>query len=599
MANNVEYESSLQGLEPTSPADRRSGEQEGPVTQKRQHSRAATTYPRKRATRACLTCRFRRTKCDNARPSCASCVRLGADCTYQPTDSSSFDSASLAILKRLDDLEALILTKNADHLQFGPPVAKGHSTSPATQSDLGSTVDGFQALGKRSLISVEAVLQWQPLAEFKFSPYHSFGRYTEHEATPPALVDIDLPAAENVLRNFFDHVHIFNPILEEEDVRDYVRKVRFTGIGWDAMSCLVVSRTNLLIYAHGSIATPFFHSTPDIAPAVFRLSPAYLQAESYFLAAQKRMGMLLCGNSVIDAQCFFLAGVYLMATLRPVEAWKLFVQALACCQGFSVNRYTYGGCPENEWNLKQRIYWTCFKSELELRLELNLLQKDAWDLAYPSFYPSPPEALKTKDEAAWYFYLAEIALRRMKNRILSHLYRYDPSLPSESGMENVVLDFEEQIDAWLRSLPEPLAFGVSDKEQNEPLQFILACHFIDCQEILYWPFVTDAAHGRFHGSSTDILLRKGLKVCVDRIEQNRKGFYHRHHGTWLMLRSCTRSALVLLAATRCPELQQYLPVAWEESVLHVTRMLRFWKDEARDIGEMLNIVETLLGSRPN
>jgi len=82
------------------------------------------------------------------------------------------------------------------------------------------------------------------------------------------------------------------------------------------------------------------------------------------MAAQKRMGILLCGGSVIDAQCFFLAGVYLMATLRPIEAWKLFVQALACCQGFSVNHYTYGACLENEWNLKQRIYWTCFKSEL-------------------------------------------------------------------------------------------------------------------------------------------------------------------------------------------------------------------------------------------
>jgi len=107
----------------------------------------------------------------------------------------------------------------------------------------------------------------------------------------------------------------------------------------------------------------------------------------------------------------------------------------------------------------------------------------------------------------------------------------------------------------------------------------------------------DAAHGRLHGPGTDILLRKGLKVCIDRIEQNRKGFYHRHHGTWLMLRSCTRSALVLLAATRCAELQKYMPIAWEESVLHVTRMLRFWKDETRDVGEMLNIVETLLGSR--
>ena len=53
-------------------------------------------------------------------------------------------------------------------------------------------------------------------------------------------VDVDLPAAEAVLQGFFDHVHIFNPILEEEDVRDYIRRVRFDGIGWDSVSCLVV-----------------------------------------------------------------------------------------------------------------------------------------------------------------------------------------------------------------------------------------------------------------------------------------------------------------------------------------------------------------------
>lgn len=57
-------------------------------SQKRRPSRAATTYPRKRATHACVTCRFRRTKCDNVRPACASCVRLGADCRYQEMDPS-------------------------------------------------------------------------------------------------------------------------------------------------------------------------------------------------------------------------------------------------------------------------------------------------------------------------------------------------------------------------------------------------------------------------------------------------------------------------------------------------------------------------------
>lgn len=75
--------------------------------------------------------------------------------------------------------------------------------------------------------------------------------------------------------------------------------------------------------------------------------------------------MLLCRSGVIDAQCFFLAGVYLMTTLRPVEAWKMFVQALACCQTFAVDQqHADGGNPENGSDPKRRIYWTCFKSEL-------------------------------------------------------------------------------------------------------------------------------------------------------------------------------------------------------------------------------------------
>lgn len=76
------------------------------------------------------------------------------------------------------------------------------------------------------------------------------------------------------------------------------------------------------------------------------------------------MGLLLCGSGVIEAQCFFLAGVYLMATLRPIEAWKMFVQALACCQGFSPQPSIPDGRTEEESRMEQSIYWTCFKSEL-------------------------------------------------------------------------------------------------------------------------------------------------------------------------------------------------------------------------------------------
>lgn len=159
------------------------------------------------------------------------------------------------------------------------------------------------------------------------------------------------------------------------------------------------------------------------------------------------MGMLLCGSGVVEAQCFFLAGVYLMATIRPIEAWKMFVQALACCQGFYSHRKPYG-LPEDERQLQQSVYWSVFKSELELRLELNVSEKSVWDLTYPAFFPSPPKGLKTQGEPVWYFYLAEIALRRLGNRVLNHIYQNGATAGSSSEIDDAIPNFEDQADGW-------------------------------------------------------------------------------------------------------------------------------------------------------
>ncbi|KAJ5787301.1 hypothetical protein N7457_002291 [Penicillium paradoxum] len=543
-----------------------SGKESPPVdkpTSKRRHSRATATYPRKRATQACHTCRHRRTKCDNTRPSCASCLRLGAECSYEQISFASFDPASLAILKRLDDLESL-LRKATDPLP-GALAHVPHSVSPSMPFGEVSPVEiDHQTQWKPSFINIEEVLKWPVFDEQEIAQRLHLLSLSEEETFQPDLpisVDLDLYAADHLVRTFFNDVHIFNPTLKEENIRECMEVVRLNGIGWDAMSCL--------------------------------LSSGFLQAEAYFLAAQKRMGMLLCKSGPVEAQCFFLAGVYLMTTLRPVGAWRMFVQALACCQGFSAhtmsdNRY------EDTWETRQRIYWTCFKSELELRLELNRSQKSVVDLSYPTGFPSPPEELKSKDEAAWYFYLAEIALRRLENRILDYAYR-----PGLINLEtDVILDFEDQANAWLRSLPEALAFDTEnpDADQYAPFRFILSGHFIDCQETMYWHFLVDAIHGRMDGSS-EVLVRKGLKVCVDRIQQNRTGFYHRHHGTWLMLRSCTRSASVLLAAERSIGIASFLPNGWEEAIFEVSRVLTFWKDESHDVLGLFTILQTLIEAR--
>jgi hypothetical protein len=152
----------------------------------------------------------------------------------------------------------------------------------------------------------------------------------------------------------------------------------------------------------------------------------------------------------------------------------------------------------------------------------------------------------------------------------------------------------------LRTLPPQLRLDTLDLEdgQYEALRFILSGHLLDCEEAMYWQFVVDAIYSRPHqGQYAEEFLRKGLKVCLDRIEQNRKGFYHRHHGTWLMLRSCARSSLVLLAAIRCESLAALLPRNWRDAVEEVTMMLDAWKQESMDVCEMLGILQTLLGTR--
>jgi hypothetical protein len=185
-----------------------------------------------------------------------------------------------------------------------------------------------------------------------------------------------------LLQRFFRYVHIYNPILEVEKVQGYARNLAFNGLAWDAKSCLLVSyiqadhilvlrRDNhlllqLLIYALATISGPFPKVVLASSSSEFRRSEAFRRAEAYFLAAQKRMGPLLCSSGVIEAQCLFFGGVYLMMTLRPLEAWRVFVQAMACSEGLFSSWGTHLAQAEEKSSLKESIYWTCFKSELSV-----------------------------------------------------------------------------------------------------------------------------------------------------------------------------------------------------------------------------------------
>lgn len=88
-----------------------------------------------------------------------------------------------------------------------------------------------------------------------------------------------------------------------------------------------------------------------------------------------------------------------------------------------------------------------------------------------------------------------------------------------------------------------------------------------------------AINGGQRDSASDEYIKKGLQVAADRIAINQPGFKHRHHGTYGMIKSVTRSTFVLLAACHNNQLKDLMPIGWLELLPSVDDLLEFWEDE--------------------
>lgn len=547
-----------------------------PPTRKRTAPRGTASYPRKRAVTACQVCRARRTKCDSKKPSCSFCTKIGAKCITAAVDFSTFDPASLEIIERLDRLESLLTTQPSkapdlpDSVEAERPSAARATPFSGTHHPLSlisSAVLSWPVFLGRWDKEADALTRLRPLAQPE-SPSS-----TTYSSVPSVDSLLDNPnASEELLERFFKHVHIKNPILEMSTLRKMVRHVCLDGLGWDAESCLV-----LLIWTLGAISTAFDNPNPCTRDDLNL-------ASGLFSAAAKRLGALYATTGVVPAQCFFYAGVYLMSVFRPKAAWRHFIQALACCQDFEFATQTLRQ-PQSFENssqapaMEQRLYWSCWKSEVELRLHLGLVDFKVQDRVYPGRFPTLPSE-PDSDSRAWFFYLAEISLRRLNTRARNDIGR----LSSPDGGENwqelikLVVSYESQVEGWVESLPEIISLTTAP-EDDDVLKNILRCHMVDFYELLYWTFTAVVINQKERSSGVDSYAQKGLDTAVERLDNAKFGFRYRHHGTWLLLQSSTRSALVLLAAHQSSSMQDMLPVNWLDMVSRAMEMLQFWIED--------------------
>ncbi|KAL6701295.1 hypothetical protein J3F84DRAFT_391887 [Trichoderma pleuroticola] len=549
---------------------------------KRPAARGTAFYPRKRANTACQVCRARKTKCDNKKPACSYCVSVGATCIQSPVDLSSFDPASLKILDRIDELERLLR----------------HAVPLPGAADAAAPL----LLPQR----VDHILQW-PAFQNSGTHHHSpasFRAPPDAIATPPSgsaslagLIDMDSHRIYRLLDNFFLHIHCKNPILDEVLARRMVLNAFLDGIDWSPASCLA-----LIICALGCIATPFGPSGETKLG-----TQTYNDSQIFFQAAQKRIGILLVRSDIVGAQCLFLSGIYLMMVFQPVYAWRFFSQALAACQHFpflarAQNLNTSLDAMEmgRQDTQEQAVYWSAWKSERELRQELDLPDFDilhSGSTLYPPFFPAPPVAPAESPDgpdtetqrarSAWLFYLAEISLRRLTSRLSREALDLRQRYASDSMLLDMLLDmmpeYEAQIREWSDSLPADLSIH-TPVEEDGICRSVLRGRMINLFEQIYWPFVmaSISAHTARRPVKPAVaeFAKRGLETHMHQVHVNKPGFHHRHHGSMFMIRACTRSALVLLAAAKagCT-----MPTDWEDSVYKTVGMLAYWEDEDRDL----------------
>jgi hypothetical protein len=327
-----------------------------------------------------------------------------------------------------------------------------------------------------------------------------------------------------------------------------------------------------------------------------------------------------------------------MYTLRPMLSWQHFHQAAITYQlylktnarildNFTILEQSHAHLQpgsiayRKQARLEQRLYWSCFKSESEFRVELPLPQSEIADYEFPKLFPSPPSppsptqynglsngvavpddptfphapgaanATPVRQTESWYYYLTEVALRRIGNRIINTFFTgsCESWLQIEPYLD-IAVEFEAQVSSWYANLPatmqryetnssirapgRDLVGGTEIDPVSRELSWATENRLLEMRSWLYQPFLFHLIHAHPQRLSAQSLasptgyassarsgslapepasvlwslIMRGIECNLTILET--RSIPHRHHGLWYDLRAIMCASLILLAIVR-------------------------------------------------
>ncbi|KAF2088614.1 hypothetical protein K490DRAFT_39333 [Saccharata proteae CBS 121410] len=541
------------------------GDTESQSSSRKRTSTDAVDYPRKRAIIACEVCRSRKSRCDGVRPKCRLCTELDADCVYREPG-IKLDAGDRLIIEHLERIEYLL----RGGIPMDPGILRNGPTSPgfldrnpgSVAVDLDTshlpgsgTWNGFSsnlpAIPKANTAPALHLLQWPLIRDLVSRPYDPrILLQLEASREPlslPVSSNVDLSNTSGYIHAFFGRVNVWYACVDPYRWSQYYHIAFSQGFRGGPESCVV-----LLVCALGNASSAGSISCHPIHRD--------LPGLQYFAAAWALLPVVMTRNDIMTVQCLVLASAYLFYLVRPLEAWNLLANASMKLQ---LILRTPGSLPSHMKELGKRIFWNTWLLESDLLAELDLPPSGILQfgeiVGIPCGYECESEATIGRDELC--YFLAEISLRQLLNRIGHVLYTKPSPSTHITNLEPLVTDLDFQLVQWYESLPIPVQFPHSRIPLSNPVQTVLRLRYFGCRTVIFRPYVLAVLEDE--SAMMDPVVQENCRKCLEACIRQLEHVTAHHAGhlpyLWQGTLSMVSQTLLVMGATMSASLAALLP----------------------------------------
>jgi hypothetical protein len=245
-----------------------------------------------------------------------------------------------------------------------------------------------------------------------------------------------------------------------------------------------------------------------------------------------------------------------------------------------------------------------------MREEIELPPSGLAKVEYPDVFPSPPgdtpepedvrrggitAHLEGAFQRSWYYYLSEIAYRRISNRISHTLHKERPeawlTIPCKR-LQRLAEELDAQAMQWIEHVPYSLE-GDSYHCPPDELQWLLKTRFVDLRERIWRPFLFIVIHAERQEAEDPRNLKYAAASLAHVFQYiDMVTVKHRHHGSWYGARQCFTKALLVLAAAKSGKIA--LREDWVSYIELVQNLLKYWEGESPDLRMARSALSTIL-----